>query len=92
MEAKKDAEDKWVAHLNEVEQGTLYPQANSWYMGANIPGKPQPVGRNSGSVLRRSSNENGGIRSRCSVRRVLNALKAIRVNRNSSPIAASSIK
>ena len=21
--------------------GTLYPQANSWYMGANIPGKPQ---------------------------------------------------
>jgi cyclohexanone monooxygenase len=20
---------------------TLYPQANSWYMGANIPGKPR---------------------------------------------------
>jgi cyclohexanone monooxygenase len=41
MEAKKDAEDKWVAHVNEVAHGTLYPQANSWYMGANIPGKPQ---------------------------------------------------
>ena len=41
MEAKQDAEDKWVAHVNEVAQGTLYPQANSWYMGANIPGKPQ---------------------------------------------------
>jgi cyclohexanone monooxygenase len=41
MEAKKDAEDKWVDHVNEVAQGTLYPQANSWYMGANIPGKPQ---------------------------------------------------
>ncbi|THD75486.1 MAG: NAD(P)/FAD-dependent oxidoreductase [Bradyrhizobium sp.] len=41
IEAKKDAEEKWVAHVNEVAQTTLYPQANSWYMGANIPGKPQ---------------------------------------------------
>ena len=41
MEAKQDAEDKWVAHVNEVAQTTLYPQANSWYMGANVPGKPQ---------------------------------------------------
>ena len=28
-------------HVNEVAHGTLYPQANSWYMGANIPGKPR---------------------------------------------------
>jgi cyclohexanone monooxygenase len=41
MEAKREAEDNWVAHVNEVAHGTLYPQANSWYMGANIPGKPQ---------------------------------------------------
>ncbi len=41
MEARQDAEDKWVAHVNEVAHTTLYPQANSWYMGANIPGKPQ---------------------------------------------------
>ena len=41
MEANRDAEDKWVAHVNEVAHATLYPQANSWYMGANIPGKPQ---------------------------------------------------
>ena len=41
IEADKDAEDKWVAHVNEVAHSTLYPQANSWYMGANIPGKPQ---------------------------------------------------
>ncbi len=41
IEAKKDAEEKWVAHVNEVAHTTLYPQANSWYMGANIPGKPQ---------------------------------------------------
>jgi cyclohexanone monooxygenase len=41
IEAGKDAEDKWVAHVNEAAHATLYPQANSWYMGANIPGKPQ---------------------------------------------------
>jgi cyclohexanone monooxygenase len=41
MEADKEAEDKWVDHVNEVAHGTLYPQANSWYMGANVPGKPQ---------------------------------------------------
>jgi cyclohexanone monooxygenase len=41
MEADEAAEDKWVAHVNEVAHGTLYPQANSWYMGANIPGKPR---------------------------------------------------
>lgn len=41
MEADKDAEEKWVAHVNEVASATLYPQANSWYMGANVPGKPR---------------------------------------------------
>ena len=41
MEAEREAEDKWVAHVNEVAARTLYPQANSWYMGANIPGKPR---------------------------------------------------
>ena len=41
MEAEKTAEDKWVEHVNEVAYTTLYPQANSWYMGANIPGKPR---------------------------------------------------
>jgi cyclohexanone monooxygenase len=41
LEAEQDAEEKWVAHVNEVAFSTLYPQANSWYMGANIPGKPR---------------------------------------------------
>jgi cyclohexanone monooxygenase len=41
IEATRDAEEKWVAHVNEVADMTLYPQANSWYMGANIPGKPR---------------------------------------------------
>jgi len=41
MEATKLAEDKWVEHVNEVAHTTLYPQAASWYMGANVPGKPR---------------------------------------------------
>jgi cyclohexanone monooxygenase len=41
IEATREAEDKWVVHVNEVAYTTLYPQANSWYMGANIPGKPR---------------------------------------------------
>ncbi|NCC31386.1 MAG: cyclohexanone monooxygenase, partial [Chloroflexia bacterium] len=41
IEATSDAEDDWVAHVNEVGNYTLYPLANSWYMGANIPGKPR---------------------------------------------------
>ena len=27
--------------MNEVANQTLYPLANSWYVGANIPGKPR---------------------------------------------------
>ncbi|WP_420133780.1 flavin-containing monooxygenase [Rhodopseudomonas sp.] len=41
IEATRQAEDDWVAHVNDVAAGTLYPQANSWYMGANVPGKPR---------------------------------------------------
>ncbi|MCZ6666585.1 MAG: NAD(P)/FAD-dependent oxidoreductase, partial [Gammaproteobacteria bacterium] len=40
-EADADAETKWVAHVNEVAEATLYMRANSWYLGANIPGKPR---------------------------------------------------
>ena len=41
IEATVEAEDEWVQHVNEVGHLTLYPLANSWYMGANIPGKPR---------------------------------------------------
>ncbi len=41
IEATVAAEDTWVGHVNEVGHATLYPLANSWYMGANIPGKPR---------------------------------------------------
>lgn len=41
IEASTEAQDAWVDHVREVADTTLYPQAASWYMGANIPGKPR---------------------------------------------------
>jgi len=39
IEPTAEAEQAWVIHVNEVADTTLYPTCNSWYMGANIPGK-----------------------------------------------------
>ncbi len=41
IEPSVEAVDAWVAHVNEVAATTLFPRAASWYMGANIPGKPR---------------------------------------------------
>ena len=41
MEPTREAEDDWVDHVQETANRTLFPRANSWYMGANIPGKPR---------------------------------------------------
>ncbi len=41
IDATAEAEDAWVDHVNEVANLTLFPHANSWYMGANVPGKPR---------------------------------------------------
>lgn len=41
IEATEEAQDAWVAHVNEVANGTLFPTCNSWYLGANVPGKPR---------------------------------------------------
>jgi cation diffusion facilitator CzcD-associated flavoprotein CzcO len=39
VEATEDAEEAWVEHVRQVAELTLFSQANSWYLGANIPGK-----------------------------------------------------
>ncbi len=41
IEASEPAEAEWVEHVNAAANQTLYPRAASWYMGANIPGKPR---------------------------------------------------
>ena len=39
IDARPESEADWVKANNDIASGTLMPQANSWYMGANIPGK-----------------------------------------------------
>ncbi len=39
IEAKDEAAEQWVEHVNGIAAQTLYPTCNSWYLGANIPGK-----------------------------------------------------
>ena len=41
IEPRQDAEDAWVIHNEEVSGKTLKPSCSSWYVGANIPGKPR---------------------------------------------------
>ena len=41
IEATVAAENEWVEHVNKVADATLFPTCTSWYLGANIPGKPR---------------------------------------------------
>jgi cyclohexanone monooxygenase len=43
IEPTPEAEDAWVDHVNAVADATLFGLANSWYVGANIPGKPRVI-------------------------------------------------
>ena len=43
IEASLAAEDAWLAHHDEVANGTVFPGCNSWYVGANVAGKPRRV-------------------------------------------------
>jgi cyclohexanone monooxygenase len=41
IEPREESETQWIAHVNEVAAGTMFtaPTCNSWYLGANVPGK-----------------------------------------------------
>jgi cyclohexanone monooxygenase len=41
IDADQRKEDEWVQHLSDLADKTLYPVGNSWYLGANVPGKPR---------------------------------------------------
>ena len=41
IEAQPQAEDDWVSHVNDVANMTLFPKGGSWYLGANVKGKPR---------------------------------------------------
>ena len=39
IEAQRPAEEKWKQAIQDANEKTLLPLTDSWYMGANIPGK-----------------------------------------------------
>jgi cyclohexanone monooxygenase len=41
IEAEHDAQLAWSQRVSQSASATLYPAANSWYLGANVPGKPR---------------------------------------------------
>jgi cyclohexanone monooxygenase len=41
IEATSEAQEEWARKVTESANRTLYPKANSWYVGANVPGKPR---------------------------------------------------
>ena len=41
VDVDEKAQLNWVAHVNEVADATLFPQGGSWYLGANVEGKPR---------------------------------------------------
>jgi cyclohexanone monooxygenase len=43
IEATPEAERAWGEHMAELAEATLFPEATSWYMGANIPGKKREL-------------------------------------------------
>ena len=57
VEPRREDEQAWGEHVREVAEATLYPRADSWYMGANVPGKPRVFMAYLGGV--------GGYRAKC---------------------------
>jgi NAD(P)-dependent dehydrogenase (short-subunit alcohol dehydrogenase family) len=43
IEATQEAEEAWRDHVAELVDATLFPRAQSWFMGANIPGKKREM-------------------------------------------------
>ena len=53
IEASLEAANAWVDHVNDAANATLLPQAgHSWYLGANIPGKPRMFMPYAGGMVR----------------------------------------
>lgn len=41
IEAQPEAEKRWKQGIQDASNMTFLPLTDSWYMGANIPGKPR---------------------------------------------------
>jgi cation diffusion facilitator CzcD-associated flavoprotein CzcO len=79
IEPLRDAEEAWDAHVAETAAATLFPRADSWYMGANIPGKPRVFFPYAGGV--------GPYRQRCA-EIAANSYEGFVLSRHREPVAA----
>src|SRR3546814_19906931 len=60
IEALPEAQDEWVDYVNMVGSFTLFPTCNSWYLGANVPGKTRVFMPLPGFPLYSSAERRGG--------------------------------
>jgi cyclohexanone monooxygenase len=77
VEANLDAEEEWVAHVRELADATLFIRADSWFVGANIPGKPRVFMPYLGGV--------GNYRSKCD-EVAANGYEGFTLSRSTSPV------
>jgi cyclohexanone monooxygenase len=64
VEARADAQDAWTQQVNDLVRGTVLEKSDSWYVGANVPGKPRVILAYTGGIKRyqsacEASRENG---------------------------------
>ncbi len=52
MDATAQSEAGWTKHVADLTDITLFPGTDSWYMGANIPGKPREALNYAGGIPR----------------------------------------
>jgi cation diffusion facilitator CzcD-associated flavoprotein CzcO len=50
IEATAQAQDAWVAHVQDLISGTLLAKYTSWYLGSNVPGKTRTILTYAGGV------------------------------------------
>lgn len=51
VDVQPAAQDKWAQTVQDVIKGTVFTSADSWYTGANVPGKPKQILAFAGGII-----------------------------------------
>lgn len=52
VDTRPESQEEWTNHVNEIVTHTLFSKADSWYVGANVPGKPRTILAYTGGIAR----------------------------------------
>jgi cation diffusion facilitator CzcD-associated flavoprotein CzcO len=89
VEATREAEDAWIAHIAELSSTSLMPKANTWYTGTNVAGKPRNFPIYTGGLGRYSDHcRQVAVRGYEGVRFESLSGKSVRRSHDAGPIAA----